>query len=147
MKEQEKENVYKQMSIILNQIQTLMKTYEDWKNYLIGLENDQQAEMKKDSISRKFAKEIETQKYFSEKGSRSVDNSYKTVVLKIAALSKEQGVPLSTRQIYELLSEKEQVSLSYSNLSTNILRRAHNDPKVNIERVFRGFWQYQIKEH
>ncbi|HHA4378714.1 TPA: hypothetical protein ACOBUB_001963 [Enterococcus faecium] len=147
MKEQEKENVYKQMSIILNQIQTLMKTYEDWKNYLIGLENDQQAEMKKDSISRKFAKEIETQKYFSEKGSRSVDNSYKTVALKIAALLKEQGVPLSTRQIYELLSEKEQVSLSYSNLSTNILRRAHNDPKVNIERVFRGFWQYQIKEH
>lgn len=145
MNENEKDNVYRQMSSILEQVQGLMKTYEDWKNYLLGVENESQHESKRKVSTKKFSQEIESQKYFSREGLRFADNSYKTIALRISAILKEKGVPLSTRQIHELLLDDEITSISYSNLSNNILRRAHKDPKINLERAARGYWQYRLK--
>lgn len=144
MNDQEKENIYKQMSGVLEQIQILMKAYDDWQNYLLGHENEVIADGKKSVNANKFAQEVESQKYFSKKGTRSADNSYQTVALKISSILKENDVPLSTRKIHELLLEEGISSISYSNLSKNILRRAHNDPKINVERAYRGYWQYRL---
>lgn len=145
MKEQEKENIYTQMTTILEQIQIQMRAYEDLKNYLLGIENRNSTDEKKIANKNKFALEVETQKYFSQKQFQSVDNSYQTIALKVSAILKEKGVPLSTRKIYELLLDDGVTSLSYSNLSKNILRQANNDSKINIERAFRGYWQYRQK--
>ena len=144
MNEQEKEKIYKQMSIVLEQIQKLMKTYDDWQNYLLGHENEVIADEKKAVVPNKFAQEVESQKYFSKKGTQSIDNSYQTVAFKISSILKESAVPLSTRKVHELLLEEGISSISYSNLSKNILRRAHNDPKMNVERAYRGYWQYRL---
>lgn len=146
MKEQEKENIYRQMTAILDQIRILMRAYEDWKNYLLGIENKSPIEEEKQVNTNKFALEVESQKYFSQKQFQSVDNSYKTIALKVSAILKEKGIPLSTRKIYELLLDDNVTSLSYSNLSKNILRRANNDSKINIERASRGYWQYKLKK-
>lgn len=40
---------------------------------------------------------------------------------------------------------KDQLSLSYKNLTMNILPRMNKDSVVNVEKAYRGFWQYRRK--
>lgn len=37
------------------------------------------------------------------------------------------------------------VSISYSNLQSNYLKRMHDDAQINVERAYRGYYQYRRK--
>ncbi|MFD1899191.1 hypothetical protein GQR36_01910 [Enterococcus termitis] len=70
---------------------------------------------------------------------------YSIISLKIASLLKDAGRPLSNKEIYELIMSKDQLSLTYKNLTMNILPRMNKDSVVNVEKAYRGFWQYRRK--
>lgn len=142
MDEQEKNQIYQQMNMILNEIQQLMTFYESWKVKLFGTQIDRKSS---DFFETKslYGREVENQKYLSSKGTNSTRYDYQCIALKITSLLKESGRSLSTKEIYQELY-KEGYVLKHSNLSNNILRKMNLDAKINVERAYRGYWQYHL---
>ncbi|WP_311049687.1 hypothetical protein [Enterococcus faecalis] len=139
----ETEAVYEQMSLILKEINRLSNIYEEWKIYLLKISNN------KNIVIPTVAKsDIENLKFIDEKFNKKIrkQNTYSDVATKVASLLKESGTPLSTKQIHSYLTEKCKFSISYSNLSSNILRRIHEDNNISVERAYRGYWQYRQKK-
>lgn len=68
---------------------------------------------------------------------------YDIISKKISYILKKVGQPLSTKQLYNLLTEEFEITLNYGNLSNNILPRMNNDTSLNVEKAHRGFWQYR----
>lgn len=75
----------------------------------------------------------------------SSTTDYSTIALRVAGFLKEGGRPYSTKELYEQLFP-EGVPISYANFSHNILQKMHSDTRVNVERAWRGFWQYRWKK-
>lgn len=142
MTEQEKARLYTQMMMILNEVQRFMRIYDSLKDRLFD-EDGKSTSLDCPNNHAVFGKEIENQNYLNDKrrGKRGYD--YQTLALTIASLLKESGKPLSTEQIHQQLIEKGYI-LTRNNLSTNILRKAHLDTKINVERAYRGYWQYRL---
>lgn len=139
----EKELIYQQMTLILNEIHHLMESYESWKDRLFRLDQIQTPQKASNSKSL-FSEEIENQKYLQTKKSDRRGYGYQTLALDIASLLKDCGRPLSTKEIHERLTEKGYV-LNLSNLTSNILRKINDDSRINVERAYRGYWQYRLK--
>jgi hypothetical protein len=144
----EKSAIYEQMTLLIEERRKLTQSYFDLKERLEKLDS-QPMEIKSSLIiqdnTKKLSSEIEYQKYMAERGqmkNRSI--SYSDISLKIASILKEAGRPLSGKEIFTLLNEKQTSNLSYENLTHNILRRMNDDSKVNVERAYRGYWQYRL---
>lgn len=93
----------------------------------------------------KFHQEELLKEYLKEKVKGTKLNSYQIISIKISAYLKNRGIPTKAKEIFCYLSEKENISLTYQNLQSNYLYRMHNDRKVNVERAYRGYWQYRLK--
>lgn len=145
MKQNEKEQLYQQMTIVLSEVQRLLRIYEELKDHAFEESKfNQQAESINIAKENKiFAKEIENQKYLSERKVSRTGYDYMTISLTIASLLKESGRPLSSKEIHEDLSKKGYV-LTRSNLTNNILRKINLDKRINVERAYRGYWQYRL---
>ncbi|MGM0110293.1 hypothetical protein IGI52_000589 [Enterococcus sp. DIV0187] len=131
------------MTLILNEINLLLENYEFWRLRLVGSTLSSEDDNFEESVSY-FGNEVENQKYLLAKKRQKNGYDYQTLALDIASLLKESEVPLSTQQIYQKLTDMDYV-LSKSNLSHNIMQKINSDSKINVERAYRGFWQYRMK--
>ncbi|BDH63986.1 hypothetical protein [Enterococcus faecalis] len=149
----EKNNIYEQMKLIIEERRELTKQYYELKERLDLLDhsefeialkkNDILEEKKKQSI---FKKESEYQRYMiSKKSNQSNSIPYQIIGLKISSILKDSGRPLSSKEIHATLSESNEIEVSYNNLTMNILPKMNKDSKMNVEKAYRGYWQYRLK--
>lgn len=147
----EKQYIYEQMRLIIEERRELTKIYFELKEKLLHLDNilepkAEELQTKKDSPQSKFSikNELENQNYIlSRKNSNMY--SYQDISTKISSILKESCEPLSNKKIFELLQEKLKLTINYSNLTNNILPKMNNDKNCFVEKVYRGFWQYRFK--
>lgn len=144
----EKEAIYEQMKMLIQERRELTKAYYELKEQINKL-NEQKAEkemINQNSRTEKtdLSQEIEHQKYIlSQKNKQATRVSYQDLGLDIASFLKEAGVPVSTKRIYEMIKGSHKYELSYSNLISNVLPKINQDSSINIERAYRGYWQYR----
>lgn len=117
---------------IMDEIVTLSKEYVLLKN-------------KKFEYDKKVSQERVYEEYIRENDYQKFKNNYDIISLYIASFLKEKGIPTRSKTIYEYLVKEKQVSISYSNLQSNYLKRIHDDNHVNVERAYRGYYQYRRK--
>lgn len=139
----EKKYLYEQMQLIVEERSVLTRIYTELQERLALLDKlpiEQQPQFKV------LQKEVEYQKYMlSKQETQKGKLPYSVISLKIASLLKSSGRPLSNKEVYQLLMRKNQLSLTYENLTMNILPRMNKDNAVNVEKAYRGFWQYRRK--
>ncbi|WP_195478112.1 hypothetical protein [Enterococcus faecalis] len=134
----EKKYLYEQMQSILEERRALSKTYTELLDRMTKLE--------KQSRSSKLMEESEYQKYMmSKKEKTSGRVPYSIISLKIVSLLKEASRPISNKELYELITKDQRFIFTYKNLTMNILPRMAKDKSVNVEKAYRGFWQYRRK--
>ncbi|MGM0110804.1 hypothetical protein [Enterococcus sp. DIV0187] len=138
MKQSEKEHLYYQMTTVLAEVQRLLKIYEELKDHEFEESND---DGRIESVG--IPKEIENQKYLSDRKISGSGYDFQTLALTIASILKESGRPLASKEIHETLTKKGYV-LTRSNLTNNILRKINLDKRINVERAYRGYWQYRL---
>lgn len=145
MKQSEKEHLYHQMTMVLAEVQRLLKIYEELKDHAFEESNDD-GRVESVGIPKEnkiFAEEIENQKYLSDRKKSRSGYDFQTLALTIASILKESGRPLASKEIHETLTKKGYV-LTRSNLTNNILRKINLDKRINVERAYRGYWQYRL---
>ncbi|MGF2052397.1 MULTISPECIES: hypothetical protein [Enterococcus] len=71
---------------------------------------------------------------------------FERIATYITEILKSSEVPLANKEIYERLTNKYEVQIQYSNLTSNILPRIHQSNSFHIERAYRGFWQYRNRK-
>jgi len=146
----EKRYVYQQMHLIIEERRELTKLYFQLKERLLLLDepttNKGSEKVNMPTTKRKkniVNKENEYQQYMlSKKSSSSI--TYQKIALTIASILKGFGRPLSNKEIYNILINENQIQIGYKNLTMNILPKMNNDSKMNIERAYRGYWQYRL---
>ncbi|EOL42971.1 hypothetical protein RV11_GL003210 [Enterococcus phoeniculicola] len=140
----ERAAIYEQMRLLIEERREISKMYFELKQQLNGIKEQQEkrTEPAEKTTRNRLAKESEYQQYMIEKNTtNSAVASYDHLSLKIASLLKEAGTPLSNKHIFDLL----EMNISYKNLTHNILPRIAKDDNVNVNRAYRGFWQYYRK--
>ncbi|MGF2199371.1 hypothetical protein [Enterococcus casseliflavus] len=93
----------------------------------------------------KVSQERVYEEYIRENDYQKYKNNYDIISLYIASFFKEKGIPTRSKTIYEYLVKEKLVSISYSNLQSNYLKRMHDDAQINVERAYRGYYQYRRK--
>lgn len=105
VKEREKEQLLQQMNIILTEIQRFMTIYESLKAQLFDEEFTNPSDSNKSETS-KFTYEIENQGYLNGKRRSMPLYDYQSLALTVASILKESGRPLSTKELYQSITEK-----------------------------------------
>ena len=142
----EKELIYRQMDLLMKERSEITKTYNELKDRLSKLDIELGINYSLKRNSSKIPKsEIENQKYLlAKKEGIKRNQSYQKISLTIASILKEAGVPLANKEIYRILTEEHQLTISYPNLTNNILPRIKEDSSIHVERAYRGYWQYRL---
>ncbi|MBO0422312.1 hypothetical protein [Enterococcus plantarum] len=142
----EKELIYRQMDLLMEERRELTKSYNELKDRLRNLDVEQDLDYSiKKNISKIPKSDIENQKYLlAKKEGIKQNQSYQKISLTIASILKEAGVPLSNKEIYRILTEEHQLKISYPNLTSNILPRIKEDSSIHVERAYRGYWHYRL---
>ncbi|MGL9910083.1 hypothetical protein [Enterococcus sp. DIV0213h] len=117
---------------IMDEIVTLSKKYVLLKNQRF----DYDKKVSQERVYEEYIREEDYQKY---------KNNYDIISLYIASFLKEKGIPTRSKTIYEYLVKEKLVSITYSNLQSNYLKRMHDDTQINVERAYRGYYQYRRK--
>jgi hypothetical protein len=147
----EKNAIYEQMKLLSTERRELTKAYFELKERLAQLDSTWKSKDKAKAMQlnpkdkKRFLQDIEYQKYMMNKGQSAHPYlPYSIISLKIAAILKEAGRPLSNKELFVTLTEAQQFAISYKNLTHNILPRINKDSAVNVERAYRGYWQYRL---
>ncbi|GEU13453.1 hypothetical protein QuyetLC_24500 [Bacillus anthracis] len=151
----EKKLVYEQMNHIIEERRELTKQYYKWKKRLESLDNSKiEVEPIKDRKFKKkeneniFKKENEYQKYMISKNDNQSKNiSFQKIGLTISSILKEAGRPLSNKEIHTILCDSKEININYKNLTMNILPKMNKDSSINVERAYRGYWQYRLRKN
>lgn len=69
--------------------------------------------------------------------------SFDRISKNVISLLKQSSIPISNKEILNRINSEFEMTVSYKNLSSNILPRMHQDSSIPVERVCRGFWQYK----
>lgn len=146
----EKKYIYQQMHLIIEERRELTKLYFQLKERLSLLDKSVKCkEMEKGNTQKikkeenLLNKESSYQQYiFSRKSSNSIP--YQKIALTISSILKGSGRPLSNKEIHNILTNEKQIQIGYKNLTMNILPKMNNDSTINIERAYRGYWQYRL---
>lgn len=149
--EEKKDAIYTQMRMILEERRNLSKDYYELKSRLFTLDSMESHENsnKNKDFARKssatISKEAQHQLYISERTNKNKQSIvYSTISLTIASILKGAGRPLSNKEIFKILTNDHGLSISYENLTHNILPRINIDSSINVERAYRGYWQYRL---
>ncbi|MEG0733081.1 MAG: hypothetical protein RR470_11830 [Vagococcus sp.] len=148
----EKKHVYEQMKMIIEERRELTKQYYDLKERLTLLDHSKSKiesvkveDFKNEKKTDNIKKESEYQQYIlSKKTNQSKSIPYQIIGLSIASILKGAGRPLSNKEIYTILRDSNEVEVNYKNLTMNILPKMDKDSKMNVERAYRGYWQYRL---
>lgn len=144
----EKQELYEQMRLLIEERRELTKAYYDLKKKLdhFGEIVSSNQLIEQEVKNKNWSIDMEHQKYLvSKKMNKSTTIIYQDIALKIASFLKESGIPVQTKEIFDFLMSKYNYSLSYSNFSSNIMPRIHADSTINVEKAYRGYWQYRVK--
>ncbi|EKZ0192912.1 hypothetical protein [Enterococcus faecalis] len=149
----EKKYIYEQMKLIIEERRELTRQYYKLKNHLNLLDHSNFKTntlncnlFGKEKVQTVFKKESEYQRYMlSKRLKQSKSIPYQVIGLTIASILKGSGRPLSNKEIYTILSESNEIEITYNNLTMNILPKMNKDPKMNVEKAYRGYWQYRLK--
>lgn len=136
------------MKLLIEERRELSKCYFDLKEKLANLEktNSNFVSTPENVRETTLSKDVENQKYIlSKKRYKQSSIPYQDIAIKIASILKEAGQPVSTKEIYDVLKDNYNYSLSYNNLVSNILPRINGDSTINVEKSCRGYWQYRQK--
>lgn len=95
--------------------------------------------------SQFFSKERIIQEYSIEANTSKYKNTYDVTSLYVVAFLKEKGIPSKTKEIFNYLIDQKKLSISYENFQVNYLIRMMKDSKINVERAYRGYYQYKLK--
>lgn len=150
----EKEKIYSRMRKISEQRRQLSKQYFKLKEELAQKDNVQPnplteelekgLEIKKLNDNKSFERDKiyqEDMRFRSCKTSHYV--SFDRISKNIIYILKQSPTPISNKEILSRIINEFEMTLSYNNLSSNILPRLHQDSSIPVERVCRGFWQYK----
>lgn len=137
MKRNDQVLLAEELSELIPKLVSLISEYDLCKMHLI--EHLLVKREPTEKVSKISKPDIEHQKYLEQVKNSQTSVAFDIIARKISALLKNSPVPLSTGQIYEQLVEKENLPISYSNLSCNILRRMRQEEKYNVERIYRGY--------
>ncbi|EDN7353297.1 hypothetical protein F3286_11770 [Listeria monocytogenes] len=146
----EKRYVYQQMHLIIEERRELTKLYFQLKERLLLLDEQikdkELMETNVPDIKREASilnKESNYQQYILSK-KLSSNIPYQKIALTISSILKGADCPLSNKEIHNILINENQIQIGYKNLTMNILPKMNNDSKMNIERAYRGYWQYRL---
>ncbi|EOL43647.1 hypothetical protein [Enterococcus caccae] len=139
----ERQFIYEQMRLIIDERRELTKIYYELKERLqhLGQKDSNPTKEATFTNKQKLAIDIENQQYFLNKKNQVNQNIYQRIV----SISKESHVPMTNRELFEQLTEKYHLSVSYNNLTNNILSRMNQDSSCKVERAYRDYWQYRMK--
>lgn len=148
----EKKYVYEQMKMIIEERRELTKQYYDLKERLTLLDHSKSKiesvkveDFKNEKKTDNIKKESEYQQYMlSKKSNQSKSIPYQIIGLSISSILKGAGRPLSNKEIYTILRDSNEIEVNYKNLTMNILPKMDKDSKMNVERAYRGYWQYRL---
>ncbi|MCB6531465.1 hypothetical protein LI192_19085 [Enterococcus avium] len=149
--EEEKDAIYTQMRMILEERRRLSNDYYELKAKLFSLDNTNQPNslIRNEKLAKKSSSNISEealyQQYICERENKHRQLiAYSTISLTISSILKDAGRPLSNKEIYKLLISDHKLNISYKNLTHNILPKMNLDNSVNVERAYRGYWQYRL---
>ncbi|ELY8226743.1 hypothetical protein SOQ11_002414 [Enterococcus faecalis] len=142
------------MKLIIVERRELTKQYYELKYRLDLIDHSKRKveiiENKTHKIERKqsnLKNENEYQQYMlSKKKKQTKTIPYQIIGLSISSILKEADRPLSNKEIYTLLRASNELEVSYKNLTINILPKIDKDCNINVERAYRGYWQYRLKK-
>lgn len=144
----EKEAIYEQMKLLIEERRKITKKYYELKQKLEGVEDNSPGihSKKINQTKNNWSADIEHQKYVLSKQNKCPRTvSYQDIALKIASFLKEARQPVQTKQIFQFVIKQHSYNLTYSNFVSNILPRIHRDSNINVEKAYRGYWQYRLK--
>lgn len=148
----EKEKIYQLLHELIAERREITKQYYALKERLDYLNSEKVStiERKETAVNSTISEhgiskiDIEHQKYLlSSKAKTSIP--YDKISRKICSILKEAGTPLNTKQIYCTLTKDSLFAVNYKNLANNILPRAIRDNSINVEKAYRGYYQYRQK--
>lgn len=140
----EKNMLYLLMAKIIEERKTLNEQYDYHRKRLEEIKEIERRAESPSSTDRLIPLTeiaIEQEKTLGKRKSATLP--FDIISKKIAYVLKKSGQPLSTKQLYKLLTEEFEITLNYANLSNNILPRMNKDTSVSVEKAYRGFWQYR----
>ncbi|MDB1688220.1 hypothetical protein [Enterococcus casseliflavus] len=129
-KKNEIDELQRQMADIMEKMGDLANAYRNL--------NLQQKKLKTELMIK-----VTNNNYTQHKELIKCKNSYDIISLNVASFLKEQRIPIKAKEIHRFLTEEKNHTISYKNLQNNYLPRMNRDSKVNVERAYRGFWQYR----
>lgn len=149
--DKEQELIYQLLHELILERREITKEYYILKRQLESLKNNSpkndefsKSNNPRDSPKKNSKFDIEAQKYFLSKDTKH-SIPYDKISRTICSILKSSAVPLKTKDIYQLLVKELYSGLSYQNLASNILPRMAQDNTLNVEKAYRGYYQYRQK--
>lgn len=144
--EEEKRIIYELMKELIGERRELSKQYYDLKARLIKLENkDVYTPKNADSNSKLDKERILYEEHIGNLSPTANYIPFDRISRNIVSILKQSAVPLSNKQIMYKLNNEYELSVSLKNLSCNILPKMINERSFQVERAYRGYWQYRPK--
>lgn len=128
----QKFNIQNRINEIMDEIVILSQEYLLLKEQLVNKKS-------------KCTQERVHEEYIKQNNQNRYKNNYDIIALHISSFLKESGVPINSKTIYKYLVEEKHVSISYNNLQNNYLKKIIGDKSINVERAYRGYYQYRRK--
>lgn len=144
----EKIIIYQLMQEIVKERRELSKQYFDLKTKLdqLNSKNSIILDQTVDNLTIMEKEKIRQQDYFFNKNRNGHHNTFDRVKKNIVSILKDSPIPLSNKQIFEKLNEEYELSISLENLSCNILPKMKNERSLRVQKICRGYWQYERKK-
>lgn len=147
--QKEKQLIYVLLRKLIDERRELNKQYEELKKRLDDLNSMEQVSAEILSGNKKNISVLEKEKtqskdYLFRKNKTQHHVSFDRVSKNILSILKQSPVPLSNQQLLKKINTEYELSISYKNLTCNILPKMLKERSLPIERAYRGYWQYHL---
>ncbi|MGX7417866.1 hypothetical protein ACWOFR_03570 [Carnobacterium gallinarum] len=137
---EEKRIIYDLMKEIVRERRILNEQYFDLKIRLEKIKGEEVVVNNEVILSQCKSKIISYPKQ-KEQANHQI---YERISMYIIEILKKEGIPLHSKKIFGILENEYQIVTSYTNLTNNILPKL-NKHSMQVEKVYRGYWQYKSK--
>ncbi|MBC1924657.1 hypothetical protein [Listeria innocua] len=148
---QEKESIYQLMYDImqekkeLNQQFNLLKEKLEKLDFATGNTSIKTTTAITPELSLLKKERIKQQDAYNQQNKSNHYISFDRIARTIASILKQSDVPLSNKQLFERIRAEYEITISYTNLTNNVLRRINESTSIPVERAHHGYWQYRLK--
>mgnify|MGYP004717614989 CR=1 FL=1 len=147
--QEEKKLIYDLLQNLIDERRELNRQYDKLEKHLEALNGVEQSflttSITNGKLNSVFEREkIREQDYSFNKNKTQHHVSFDRVSKSILSILKQSPIPLSNKQLLESLNTEYELSISYKNLTCNILPKMLKERSLPIERAYRGYWQYHL---